>query len=134
MKNIFPIFLWMNSILSFHFSPIKNLEMWKLKMSEEEKIDMEEKLNKEEKREEEEEKIDQELSKFFELNRLVNYGRSVDEDGKSNIWGMEPKMIVEENGRDERDEFNINLLVLVSVVTGSAILFPLFLAITPPDN
>ena len=116
MKNIFPIFLWMNSILSFHFSPIKKLEMWKLKMSEEE------------------EKIDKELSKFFELNRLVNYGRSVDEDGKSNIWGMEPKMIVEEDGRDERDEFNINLLVLVSAIMGYAISFPLFLAITPSDN
>ena len=133
MKNIFPIFLWMNSILSFHFYPIKKLEIWKLKMSEEEKIDIEEKLNKEEKREEEE-KIDEELSKFFELNRLVNYGRSVDEDGKSNIWGMEPKMIVEENGRDERDEFNINLLVLVSAIMGSAISLPLFLAIAPPDN
>ena len=130
MKNIFPIFLWINSILSFHFSPIKKLEMWKLKMSEEEKIDIEEKLNKEEKREEEE-KIDQELSNFFELNRLVNYGRSVDEDGKSNIWGMEPKMIVEE---DEIDEFNINLLVLVSAIMGSAISLPLFLAITRQDN
>ena len=47
---------------------------------------------------------------------------------------MEPKMIVEENGRDERDEFNINLLVLVSAIMGYDISFPLFLAITTPDN
>ena len=30
--------------------------------------------------------------KLFDMNRIVRLGRSRDQDGKSNIWSIEPKM------------------------------------------
>jgi len=32
----------------------------------------------------------------FDMNRIVRLGRSKDQDGKSNIWSIEPAMEVEE--------------------------------------
>ena len=116
MKNLFLIFLWIHNTISFKIPNIKNPTIRKFKMSD---------LESEPESEEKENKIDNELSKFFEGNRLVNYGRSVDEDGKSNIWGMEPNMIVEGNEIDYT-KLNTNILIfitliIVSIVTSSTL-------------
>lgn len=45
-----------------------------------------------------------------EIKPMSRLGRSKDEDGKSNIWSVEPKMEVVED--EEVDELNKNIVVL----------------------
>jgi len=48
-------------------------------------------------------------------NKIVRLGRSKDQDGKSNIWSVEPKMEVE---YEEITELNKNILTGGLIVTG----------------
>lgn len=63
---------------------------------------------------------------FFESNRRVRLGRSRDQDGKSNIWSIEPKMEVE----DEIDNKKTNLFVVGGVFAAVALALPAFVAFT----
>ena len=49
------------------------------------------------------------------LNKIVRLGRSKDQDGKSNIWSVEPKMEVV---YEEITEVNKNILTGGLIVTG----------------
>ena len=60
---------------------------------------------------------------LFDMNRIVRLGRSKDQDGKSNIWSIEPTMEVIE---EDESPFNSNLKI-AGVVIGAAIAtLPLF--------
>jgi hypothetical protein len=60
---------------------------------------------------------------LFDMNRIVRLGRSKDQDGKSNIWSIEPTMEVVE---EEESSLNSNLKI-AGVVIGAAIAtLPLF--------
>ena len=63
---------------------------------------------------------------LFEMNRIVRLGRSRDQDGKSNIWSIEPTMEVED---DEEGSGTTKNLVIAGAVIGTAIAcLPLFAA------
>jgi hypothetical protein len=63
-------------------------------------------------------------NQFFEPNKRVRLGRSKDEDGKSNVWSIEPRMEVVEDEEEEPNNFGI-----FGAVIGSALAcLPLFLA------
>ena len=63
---------------------------------------------------------------LFEMNRIVRLGRSRDQDGKSNIWSIEPMMEVED---DEEGSGTKKNLVIAGAVIGTAIAcLPLFAA------
>ena len=63
---------------------------------------------------------------LFEMNRIVRLGRSRDQDGKSNIWSIEPQMEVED---DEEGGGTTKNLVIAGTVIGAAIAcLPLFSA------
>eukprot|EP01038_Epipyxis_sp_PR26KG_P007221 gene7221-9852_t len=68
----------------------------------------------------------EEDKKLFDMNRIVRLGRSRDQDGKSNIWSIEPTMqVVEEEGSDP-NQIKKNLII-GGVVIGAAIaVLPLF--------
>ena len=64
---------------------------------------------------------------MFEMNRRVRLGRSRDQDGKSNIWSIEPTMEVE----DEEGSGVTKNLVIAGAVIGAAIAcLPLFSALS----
>jgi hypothetical protein len=67
-------------------------------------------------------------SNFFDGNKRVRLGRSKDEDGKSNIWSIEPKMEVvdEEEGAGTKK----NLVILAGVLAGVAVALPTFVALS----
>ena len=72
--------------------------------------------------------INNEIDKFKE-NRIPRLGRSKDEDGKSNIWSVEPKMeVIEEN--DYLTEGNKNILITGLLFTSFIITIPLFYIFT----
>jgi VIT1/CCC1 family predicted Fe2+/Mn2+ transporter len=64
-----------------------------------------------------EEFIGEDDRKMFDMNRIVRLGRSRDQDGKSNIWSIEPSMEVEE---EEQSSAQKNL-VIGAVVIGAAL-------------
>lgn len=64
---------------------------------------------------------------FFDGNKRVRLGRSKDQDGKSNIWSIEPKMEVME-GEDESGKSN--LFILGGVLAAVAAAIPIFLTLT----
>merc|ERR1719181_1220948 len=63
---------------------------------------------------------------FFEGNRRVRLGRSKDQDGKSNIWSIEPKMEVMDGDENEPNQ----LVILGGVFAAVAAAIPIFLALT----
>ena len=69
-----------------------------------------------------EEDMSPEQAKMFAMNKRVRLGRSRDQDGKSNIWSIEPRMEVDgEEGGSSKN------LVIAGVVIGAAIAsLPLF--------
>jgi hypothetical protein len=71
---------------------------------------------------------------LFNMNRRVRLGRSRDQDGKSNIWSIEPKMVVEEDGESQGP----NNLVIGGTVVGLALaclpLFSLFSQLFPDPS
>ena len=64
--------------------------------------------------------------KLFDMNKRVRLGRSRDQDGKSNIWSIEPKMEVVEE--EEGGSLGKNLLVGGLVIAVSLAALPLFSA------
>lgn len=65
--------------------------------------------------------------KMFDMNRRVRLGRSRDQDGKSNIWSIEPSMQVEE---EEGEATSKNLIVGAAVIGAAVAALPLFNAFT----
>ena len=63
---------------------------------------------------------------FFDGNNRVRLGRSKDQDGKSNIWSIEPKMEVLEGDENEPNQ----LVILGGVFAAVAAAIPIFLALT----
>jgi len=64
---------------------------------------------------------------FFDGNKRVRLGRSKDQDGKSNIWSIEPAMQVVE---EEEAGLKKNLFILGAVLGAVAIALPSFSALT----
>jgi hypothetical protein len=62
-------------------------------------------------------------AKLFDMNRRVRLGRSRDQDGKSNIWSIEPTMQVEE---EEEGGVSKNVVVGLSVLVAALVSLPLF--------
>ena len=62
---------------------------------------------------------------FFGGNKRVRLGRSRDQDGKSNIWSIEPKMVVDEGS--EGGSVQSNLLIGGAVVAAVFASLPLLL-------
>jgi hypothetical protein len=56
------------------------------------------------------------------FNKNLRLGRSKDEDGKSNIWSVEPKMEVI---KEEITELNKNILICGLIITGFLTSLPL---------
>lgn len=63
---------------------------------------------------------------LFSMNRRVRLGRSKDEDGKSNIWSIEPTMQVVEEDEDEKSGVNKNLFIGGAVIAAAIASLPLF--------
>ena len=63
-------------------------------------------------------------SKMFDMNNRVRLGRSRDQDGKSNIWSIEPTMEVEEE--EEGGATKKNLLIAGAVIGTAVACLPLF--------
>merc|ERR1712146_764327 len=63
---------------------------------------------------------------FFDGNKRVRLGRSKDQDGKSNIWSIEPKMEVMEGEEDQPNQ----IFILGGVFAAVAASIPVFLALT----
>jgi hypothetical protein len=61
----------------------------------------------------------------FDMNKRVRLGRSRDQDGKSNIWSIEPTMQVveEEEGSSSTTK---NLLIGGAVIAAAVASLPLF--------
>lgn len=64
----------------------------------------------------------EEAKMSFEMNRIVRLGRSKDQDGKSNIWSIEPRMEVLE---EEEDTVKKNLVVGGAVIGFAIAVLPL---------
>lgn len=63
---------------------------------------------------------------MFEMNRRVRLGRSRDQDGKSNIWSIEPTMEVIDE--EEGGSLQKNLFIGGAVIAAALISLPLFSA------
>jgi len=63
---------------------------------------------------------------MFEMNRRVRLGRSKDQDGKSNIWSIEPTMEVIDE--EEGGGLQKNLFIGGIVIAAALISLPLFSA------
>lgn len=61
--------------------------------------------------------------RMFDMNRRVRLGRSKDQDGKSNIWSIEPTMEVVE---EEEPTLNSNLKIAGIVIGAAIATLPLF--------
>eukprot|EP01041_Mallomonas_annulata_P002905 gene2905-5702_t len=64
---------------------------------------------------------------FFNSNKRVRLGRSRDQDGKSNIWSIEPRMTVVDEG-EEGSGTKTNLLVGGLAIGAAIACLPLFVA------
>ena len=67
-----------------------------------------------------------ENASLFNMNKRVRLGRSRDEDGKSNIWSIEPTMQVEEDDDEEGSGGNKNLFIGAAVIATAIAALPLF--------
>jgi len=69
------------------------------------------------------------------MNRIIRLGRSKDQDGKSNIWSVEPTMQVIEQKPGDISDTNKNILVGGLVTTGIFVSLPFiyFLSSMFPD-
>ena len=63
---------------------------------------------------------------LFDMNNRVRLGRSRDQDGKSNIWSIEPTMEVEEE--DEGGAAKKNIFIAGAVIGTAIACLPLFSA------
>ena len=63
---------------------------------------------------------------LFNMNKRVRLGRSRDEDGKSNIWSIEPTMKVEEEDEDGPSGGSKNLFIGAAVIATAIAALPLF--------
>jgi hypothetical protein len=70
----------------------------------------------------------EESKNLFDMNRRVRLGRSRDQDGKSNIWSIEPRMEVEED--EEEEQTQKNLLIGGAVISAAIACLPVFTAIS----
>jgi peptidoglycan hydrolase CwlO-like protein len=61
------------------------------------------------------------------INKISRLGRSKDQDGKSNIWSVEPKMEVIQ---EEITEFNKNILTGGLIVTGFIATLPILFSLS----
>jgi len=61
------------------------------------------------------------------INKISRLGRSKDQDGKSNIWSVEPKMEVIQ---EEITEFNKNILTGGLIVTGFIATLPILFTLS----
>ena len=61
------------------------------------------------------------------INKISRLGRSKDQDGKSNIWSVEPKMEVIQ---EEITEFNKNILTGGLIVTGFLATLPILFTLS----
>ena len=61
---------------------------------------------------------------LFNMNRRVRLGRSKDQDGKSNIWSIEPAMEVEEE--EEGASGKKNIFIGAAVIATAIAALPLF--------
>ena len=68
---------------------------------------------------------DTEAKLKFDMNKRVRLGRSRDQDGKSNIWSIEPTMEVEE-GTTAEDGGKKNLFIGVAIIGVAVAALPLF--------
>ena len=66
---------------------------------------------------------------FFEPNKRVRLGRSRDQDGKSNVWSIEPRMEVEDSDEDE-ESVNVNIKVAGLAIGAAIVSLPIFLALS----
>lgn len=68
--------------------------------------------------------------KLFDMNKRVRLGRSRDQDGKSNIWSIEPRMEVEGEDGDEPEAGGAkkNFLIVGAVIGAALVSLPLFQA------
>jgi hypothetical protein len=75
---------------------------------------------------------DLEKKSFFESNRRVRLGRSRDEDGKSNIWSIEPRMEVVEGDEDGEEESatSTNLKVAGLAIGAAIACLPVFILLS----
>jgi len=69
--------------------------------------------------------MDPEDPKLFDMNKRVRLGRSRDQDGKSNIWSIEPRMEVEESNEGSSKK---NLFIVGAVIGAAIVSLPLFQA------
>jgi len=69
--------------------------------------------------------MDPDDPKLFDMNKRVRLGRSRDQDGKSNIWSIEPRMEVEESSEGSSKK---NLLIVGAVIGAAIASLPLFQA------
>ena len=91
-------------------------------------------LRMQEKQPFEEEDTDAKLK--FDMNKRVRLGRSRDQDGKSNIWSIEPTMEVEE-GEEAEDGGKKNLVlggVIIATAVAALPLFSLFTKLLPDPS
>ena len=69
--------------------------------------------------------------KLFDMNKNVRLGRSRDQDGKSNIWSIEPAMEVAEDDEDtESSPINKNLVIGGAVIGIALACLPVFNALS----
>jgi hypothetical protein len=69
--------------------------------------------------------------KLFDMNKNVRLGRSRDQDGKSNIWSIEPAMeVAEEEDADESSPINKNLVIGGAVIGVALACLPVFNALS----
>lgn len=67
--------------------------------------------------------------KLFDMNKRVRLGRSRDQDGKSNIWSIEPAMQVDEE-EEESSGSSKNLIIGGAVIGAAIACLPLFNALS----
>jgi hypothetical protein len=63
---------------------------------------------------------------LFSMNKRVRLGRSKDEDGKSNIWSIEPTMQVEEDDEESGSGSKKNIFIGGAVFAAAIASLPLF--------
>ncbi|CAN0545793.1 unnamed protein product, partial [Ectocarpus sp. 12 AP-2014] len=72
------------------------------------------------------------VKSFFAPNENVRLGSSRDQDGKSNVWAVEPKMRVE--GTDVETPESNSLLVVGGIVGALVVAMSATIAFLPPPD
>ena len=74
---------------------------------------------------------DEQESGFFDANRRVRLGRSRDQDGKSNVWSIEPRMeVMEAEDGEEESATSANLKVAGLAIGTAVACLPVFLLLS----